>query len=173
MPEESRQKIGRINELFSRLNLQIIQEKEMQKLNKNGYSYISNIAEQLPCAEEVLFMALHLFDDNMKGFQQPNGDSYVLLKPEIIKKWYNEQKIMADNLQEDINTYLYKKYIGIDIEGCIPLCAAQDFTKQKRIPYKYLINAIRDNEIHIIKYHGDDMVNENELIGWIENKKGE
>jgi len=173
LQEESRKKIDRINELFNRLNLQIIQDKQISKLNKEGYMYIEEISEKLHCPEEILLMALSLFNEDTQVFRQPNGDSSILMKFATAQQWYENESQQADDADEDIINHLYHRYIGIDFSGCIPLCAAQDFTSQNNIPQKYLINAVRDNELHITKYNGEDMINEKELVVWIENKKGE
>lgn len=169
---DSRKQSQRINELFKRLNLQITQEQQISDLNKSGYKSLDDVVKELNCNEEILMMVLSSFDqDTVQTFEQPTGDSLILLKYEDVKKWYEEEMTKAANQSDSIDNYLYKTYIGIDLNGCIPLNAATDFAEQKQIAKKYLVKAIKNNEIQITQYNGEAMVNEDDLIVWIETYK--
>jgi len=170
---ESRKKTNRINELFNRLNLQITQDTQILKLNNDGYLSIQEISDKLSCPEEILLNVLQKFKNETKTFQQPGGDSYILVKFETIQDWYKQASENAEKEEKNIEDYLYNKYIGIDFNGCIPLCAAKDFLEQKNVETKYLIKAVKDNELHITKYNGEEMIKEDDLAAWVIGKIGD
>lgn len=163
----------KINELFHKLNMQIEQDKQIHQLKKQGYLHIEHISQKLECPKEILFAVSENFKDCIKTFQQPNGDNHILLDFTKIKQWYDQENQNAIQKQNDINNYLYKKYIGVDFIGYIPFNAAKDFTNQKKIPSQHFQNAIQNNEIKVIKYFGEKMIKENDLEIWLKNKENE
>ena len=159
--------IERINELFNRLNIQMVQEVEINYLLSTcEYLEISEIASRVKCNENQLLIALLDFDnEKVKIFQKPNGDCLILVHVDMVKEWQANIKTNKD-WTKDIRDHLNKNYNNLI--SCIPLNAAEDFIEQCQIPKQYLVQSINNNEIKISKFNGDDMVNENDLVQWVE-----
>lgn len=169
---ENRKQAERINELFQRLQLQLTQDREIEKWNKKGYINIKEMSDELKCPEEILLINIDSFGD-VQTFQQHNGQPYILLHKDTVQEWFNKEKNEAKEEKQNIHQYLYLKYLNIDFSNCIPLGAAKDFSNQSNIPDNIFIEAVENNELQIVKFEDEEMLNEEELSHWIKNYHGD